>query len=118
MAAAYPLTGWARDRHWRALTLAQLAEEQKKHATDPIYLYYLGRRLNEQGRFAEAAPFLEQAAGFDPDSPRYREAWTQALLGSGQLSAAFGQLKQFFQTREPGTGEADAAKPDTPPASE
>jgi len=31
---------------------------------------------------------------------------------------SFGQLKQFFQTREPGTGEADAAKPDTPPASE
>lgn len=98
MAAAYPLTGWARDRHWRALTLAQLAGEQKRHATDPIYLYYLGRRLNEQGRFAEAAPFLEQAAGFDPDSPRYREAWTQALLGSGQLSAAFGQLKQFVGT--------------------
>lgn len=98
MATAYPLTGWARDRHWRALSLAQLAPEQKNHTSDPIYLYYLGRRLNEQGRFREAVPFLEQAAGFDPDSPRYREAWTQALLGSGQLSAAFGQLKQFVGT--------------------
>ena len=30
---------------------------------------------------------------------------------------SFGQLKQFFQTREPGT-EADAPKPETPPAAE
>ncbi len=98
VAAAYPLTGWSRDRRWHALSLAQLGGEQKAHASDPLFLYYLGRRLNEQGRFTEAAPFLEQAAGFDPDSPRIREAWAQALLGSGQLSAAFGQLKQFIGT--------------------
>lgn len=97
-AAALPLTrGW-RDRRWQGLSLAQLGEHQKTHLSDPTYLYFLGRRLNEQGRFTEAAPFLERAAGFDPDDPRIREVWTQALLGSGQLSTAFGQLKQFAGT--------------------
>lgn len=94
-AVAPSLTGRFRDQRWRALSLAQLAPQQKISASDPVFLYYLGRRLNEQGRFTEAAPFLEQAAGFDPGSPRIREAWAQALLGSGQVSAAFGQLRQF-----------------------
>lgn len=95
LAIAAPLSRWSHERRWRSLPLAGLIDQQKEGATDPVFLYYLGRRLNEQGRFSEAAPVLQQAAGYEPNSSRVREAWTQSLLGSGQLSQAFGQLKQF-----------------------
>ncbi len=94
-ALAVPYTGWWRDAHWRRQTLDQLAREPASRASDPLYLYWLGVRLNERGRFDDAAPVLERAVGLSPDEGRLRDAWTQALLGTGRVTLAFGQLREF-----------------------
>ena len=65
------------------------------HMDDPIFLYQLGRKLNEKERFVEADPFLQRAVGISPENPKYRDEWARALLGKGVTSAAYGQLREF-----------------------
>jgi tetratricopeptide (TPR) repeat protein len=99
---------WGAARHtpwyqeWRYSRLPLPALERERHRgwgdDDPRLLYHLGRRLNEQQRFAEADPVLRRAVGLDPDTARLRGEWARALLGSGLVTAAFGQLHQFAGT--------------------
>lgn len=86
------------DRRLARLSLAQLERERGGRMDDPRLLYYVGLRLNQQGRYAEADPLLRNAVGLDPDSPRLRDAWMQALLGSGLTTAAFGEAHEFAGT--------------------
>ncbi len=86
------------DRRLSRLSLAQLERERGGRIDDPCLLYYIGLRLDQQGRYAEADPYLRNAVGLDPDSPRLRDAWMQALLGSGLTTAAFGETSQYAGT--------------------
>lgn len=78
--------------------LRDLARGQEAHADDPIFLYYFGKRLNEAGQYATALPVLARAAGIDPDAARVRDEWARALLASGHVSEAFGELRQYEGT--------------------
>ena len=84
-------------REWRfsRQSLPTLERELARSQTDPIFLYYFGLRLNQQGRYLQADPVLRQGVGFDPESPRLRDEWARALLGSGLATAAFAELWQF-----------------------
>jgi len=93
------------DRRLSRLSLAQLQRERGGRIDDPRLLYYVGLRLNQQGRYHDADPILRNAVGLDPDSPRLRDAWMQALLGSGLTTAAFGEAREFAGTH---TGSAPA----------
>lgn len=101
IAAVVRQTPWYAERRYARLSVAQLQAEGAggKGENNPRLLYYLGRRLNEQQRYAQADPILRQAVGLDPDTPRLRDEWTRALLGSGLTTAAFGQLREFAGTR-------------------
>lgn len=88
------------DQRLSQLSLAQLERERGGRIDDPRLLYYIGLRLNQQGRYAEADPYLRNAVGLDPDAPRLRDAWMQALLGSGLTTAAFGETREFVGTHE------------------
>jgi Flp pilus assembly protein TadD len=96
-AIGIPYTEWWRESRLRAAPLEQLQQSAK--TADPIGLYWLGQRLNEQERYHEAAPVLERAAQADPASPRIRDAWAQSLLASGKVAEAMAQLKQFAASR-------------------
>src|SRR5262249_14266802 len=90
---------WYQEWRLARMTLPGLEQEQRARSDDdPRLLYYLGRQLNRQGRFAEADPILRRAVGLDPDTPRLRDEWARALLGSGLVTAAFGQLQQYAGT--------------------
>ena len=91
MAQSPPYREWRYSRQ----PVSSLQREWTRSQTDPIFLYYLGLRLNQQGRYTEADPVLRQAVGFDLDSPRLRDEWARALLGSGLATAAFLELRQF-----------------------
>jgi len=91
---------WFQQRTWEHLPLAGLQRAAAAHNNDPVFLYYLGRRLNDAQRFDEAMPVLERAAGLDPDGARQREEWARALLGVGQVSAAFVELRQYIGTHQ------------------
>jgi tetratricopeptide (TPR) repeat protein len=94
-----PQTDWYRERRYSHMALFALEREHARHAIeDPILLYYLGRRYNDLGQFAKADPVLRQAVGLDPETPRLRDEWTRALLGSGLTTAAFGQLREYAGT--------------------
>ena len=86
------------ERRLSRLSLAQLQQERAGRLDDPRLLYYIGLRLNQQGRCAEADPYLRNAVGLDPDTPRLRDAWMQALLSSGLITAAFGEAREFAGT--------------------
>jgi tetratricopeptide (TPR) repeat protein len=91
MAQSAPYREWRFSRQ----PLSTLEREWTRSQTDPVFLYYLGLRLDQQGRYAQADPVLRQAVGFDPESPRLRDEWARALLGSGLATAAFAELRQF-----------------------
>ena len=86
------------ERRLSHMSLAQLQGERAGRLDDPQTLYYIGLRLNQQGRYAEADPYLRNAVALDPDSPRLRDAWMQALLGNGLTTAAFGETREFAGT--------------------
>ena len=98
--SAWDITHASRYQEWRLsrLSLVQLQRERGGRLDDPRLLYYVGLRLNQQGRCAEADPYLRNAVGLDPDAPRLRDAWMQALLGSGLTTAAFGETREFVGT--------------------
>jgi superkiller protein 3 len=89
------LSPWYQEWHLSRLPLPQLLKEVRTGWNKPTLLYYAGLRLTEQNRCAEADPLLERAVGLDPDSPRLRDAWARALLGSGMTTAAHGELLDF-----------------------
>jgi tetratricopeptide (TPR) repeat protein len=91
-------TPWYHERRWQHQPLAALQRESGAHKDDPLFLYYLGLRLNEAQRYNDAVPVLERAAGLDPDGAKQREEWAQALLGVGQVTSAFIELRQFVGT--------------------
>jgi tetratricopeptide (TPR) repeat protein len=99
-AGGWDITHAAWYQEWRLskLSLAHLQRERGGRLDDPRLLYYVGLRLNQQGRYAEADPYLRNAVGLDPDAPRLRDAWMQALLGSGLTTAAFGEAREFAGT--------------------
>jgi tetratricopeptide (TPR) repeat protein len=85
-------------REWRYVSMSLAALQQARAGSghnDPICLYYLGVRLNRQSRFAEADPVLRRAVGLDPAAARLRDAWARALTGSGNMTSAFGELREF-----------------------
>src|SRR5437899_2823590 len=71
------------ERRWFRMSLPELERERAGRLTDPNLLYFSGLRMNQQGRFAAADPILRNAVGLDPHSPRLRDEWAKALLGSG-----------------------------------
>src|SRR5207237_10252895 len=87
------------DYRYARMSIPQLQRERGGRLDNPRLLYHLGRQLNAQLRFAEADPLLRHAVGLDPDSPRLRDEWARALLGSGLTTAAFGELKEYAGTR-------------------
>ena len=93
-------TPWYAEWQYARLSLAELEAEGAggNGENNPRLLYYLGRRLNEQQRYAQADPILRRAVGLDPHAPRLRDEWARALLGSGLTTAAFGQLREFAGT--------------------
>lgn len=89
-----------RYQDWRLLrlSLAELNDELKHQGESSRLLYFIGSRLDQRQRFAEADGYLRQGVGLDPDSERLRDEWARALLGSGQVKAAFGELTEFAGT--------------------
>ena len=85
---------------WRLARLdtPALQNELQSRGESSRLLYYLGRSLDRQMRYAEADGYLRQGVGLDPESPRLREEWARALLGSGKTTAAFGELREFAGT--------------------
>lgn len=83
---------------YRHMTLLQMMRQLPKHRVDPIFLYYLGLKLNQRGDYVHADAVLRHAVGLDPDNPKYRDEWARALLGSGLVTAAFGELRQYVGT--------------------
>ncbi len=99
-------TGWYKERQYTLMSLAALRRERDAHNSfDPLLLYYIGLRLNEQGKYSEADGFLREAVVREPESTRFRDEWTRALVGAGLTTAAFGQLKEYAGTH-PGSAEA------------
>jgi tetratricopeptide (TPR) repeat protein len=89
---------WYKERVYAPMPLNQLVSLKERYPNDPTLLYFLGKRLNEQNRLLEAIPILERAASLDSGSPRVREEWAHAQVGSGRLNDAYKQLKEFVQS--------------------
>ncbi len=98
-------TAWYQEWRFSRMSLAALQRERGGRLDNPRLLYYVGLRLNQQGRFAEADAYLRNAVGLDPDTPRLRDAWAQALVRSGRITAAFGELREFAG-RHPDSAQA------------
>jgi tetratricopeptide (TPR) repeat protein len=77
------------------MSLEEQVRVQTRFAGDPVFLYHLGRKLNQRQRFGEALPILERAAAMEPDGGRVRDEWAQAQMGTGQPANAYAQLRQF-----------------------
>lgn len=97
-------TAWYEEWHLSNMTLAQLQRERAGRLDRPLLLYHIGLRLSEQSRFVEADAYFRNAVGLEPDDPRLRDAWAQALVRSGQITPAFGELRQFVGTHPNSSG--------------
>ena len=88
----------AAGKHWRyaRMSLPEQLRLQEQYVNDPVFLYHLCRKLNAQGQFAAAQPFAERAVGLDPDDAPTRDEWTKAMMGTGQATQAYAQLKQYL----------------------
>jgi tetratricopeptide (TPR) repeat protein len=73
-----------------------MVKERASYRNDPIFLYHFGKKLDSAGDYAAADPYLERAAGLDPDSAAIRDEWARALMGHGRVSIAYGILRQFM----------------------
>jgi tetratricopeptide (TPR) repeat protein len=85
------------ERRLKSLPLDRLLRECNGRTQDPLLLYYAGLRLDQAGRYGEAAGMLGRAAELDPASPRARDEWARALVGSGRPTAAYEELGQFVR---------------------
>ena len=63
---------------------------------DPLFLAALGQRLNEQGRYLEAADHLERALMLDPNLKDAQLSYAIALTGSGDMPSAAALLDQLL----------------------
>jgi tetratricopeptide (TPR) repeat protein len=93
-----PRNPLVREYRYAHSTLEQLRKEWNGKMEDPLLLFYIGKHLNDVQRFKDADPFLRNAVGLNPNEVRFRDEWTRALLGSGLITAAFGQLREFVGT--------------------
>jgi tetratricopeptide (TPR) repeat protein len=89
---------WYQEWRLARMSLADLQRERGTRLDDPRLLYYTGLRLNQIGRYSEADPLLRNAVGLDPESPRLRDEWANALVRTGLITAAFGELRQYAGT--------------------
>lgn len=80
------------------MPLTELQGEIAQHKSSPSLFYHAGLLLNQQKRYAEADGYLRNAVGLDPHDPRLRDAWAEALVRTGRITAAFGELSQFAGT--------------------
>jgi len=85
-----------KSRRYARMSLETQLREQSQYLNDPLFLTALSHKLNARQRFAEALPFAERAVGLDPDYAPARDAWAGAMLGTGQATNAYGQLKEFL----------------------
>ncbi len=85
-------------KHWRyaRMSLTEQLRVQEQYANDPIFLYHLSSKLNATGQYAAALPFAERAVGLEPNDAQMRDEWTKAMLGTGQATQAYAQLKQYL----------------------
>src|SRR5579862_369964 len=95
---------WYKERLYASMTLSRLLHLKAQSPDDPVLLYYLGKRLNEQSRETEAMPVLQHAAIIDGSSPRIREEWAHAQVASGNLLEAHEQLLEFVKDH-PGSAQ-------------
>ncbi len=89
---------WYQNRMFSKMSLPELMHQVKTQKNNPTYLYWFGKRLNESGQFKPASVVLSRACNLDQNSARLRSEWTKALLGTGMVTSAFNQLKQFVGT--------------------
>ncbi len=78
--------------------LPALMHQVKQEKNNPTFLYWFGKRLNDTGQYKPASVVLSRACNLDENSVRLRAEWTKALLGTGMVTSAFNQLKQFVGT--------------------
>ena len=85
-------------KHWRyaRMSLTEQLRLQEQYANDPIFLYHLSSKFNAKGQFNDALPFAERAVGLEPNDAQMRDEWTKAMLGTGQATQAYAQLKQYL----------------------
>ena len=93
--AVYATPIW-RERQLAHQDIAILLQQRSAHENDELFLGHLGKRLNAQQRFAEALPLLTRAVGLSPRNAELRDEWAKAQMGTGHVTEAFGQLKEFF----------------------
>jgi hypothetical protein len=79
----------------QAHSLEQLLQNVPTCQLQPDWLAYLGQRLNEQGRYPEAAEHLERALMLAPQHLGAAFAYAKALAGSGDLPSALQLLAQL-----------------------
>ncbi|MDF1564722.1 MAG: tetratricopeptide repeat protein [Deltaproteobacteria bacterium] len=72
-------------------------EAHGEHGSDAELLATLGRALTEQGRFAEAAPFLAQAISLDRKNAGAHRDLGEALLHGGRAEVALVMLQRAFR---------------------
>src|SRR5438128_12099006 len=78
--------------HLRTASLAELQRLAPKREWDPQVLYWLGVRLTEQGRHAEAAGALARSCAMNPRSAVARAAFGLALARVDRPADAESQL--------------------------
>lgn len=89
---------WYQNRLYSHMPLKQLLGIVKLKENDPTYLFWFGKRLNDTRQYTPATVVLSRACNLDPNSVRLRSEWTKALLGSGLITGAYNQLKEFVGT--------------------
>jgi tetratricopeptide (TPR) repeat protein len=92
---ALPYSAAYRDASYLRMSLEEQIRLQSRFASDPLFLYHLGHKLNQRQRFGEALPVLERAVGMDANDARVRDEWAQAQMGTGHPANAYMQLRQF-----------------------
>ena len=94
---AIQFTAPYQERKFAAAALPTLERDALRYQDNPVFLYHLGRQLNRAERYAEAVPVLERAAGLNPDDARIRSEWADALVATGRVTGAFGQLNDYLR---------------------
>lgn len=93
VAAACP--AWPTAEHGAAVLERALAQEAGCR-DDAVFLAELGRLLNEQRRYDEAADRLERALMLQPGLPAAQLEYIVALTGSGELASARNLLQSLL----------------------
>jgi len=81
-----------------ANALEQLLQAVPTCQRDPVFLAELGQRLNQQGRYLEAADHLERALMLEPALKDAQLSYAIALAGSGDTPSATALLQDLLNT--------------------